>query len=328
MLGIPTIYLIVAAAAAVVVVIVAVLIARASKRRKLDGADADELQEQRDRERDDAVCDGAEFDDVGGVDEATLEDAATGDTAASADESVGELLGASVLSGTEIEAMLEEPEEFFEVAAAARHEARYSSIDVRASCGFDFSSVVEGHLTRVESEKAGSSHVVYASGANFAKIEDDLRALQPMLDILSSASGEAMYGVAFPECTHMLAMLRPFGEKQGRSRGMQGIVTLTVRECDDEGCALKYPVMMKAASASRKVVDAEAGTAAVRAQLDSLVLDMAYLPNGRADIGRIIRWEGRRGYSCEFRWSRSVQEYVPLKVQVASTPGNWHPASR
>ncbi len=252
-------------------------------------------------------------------------------------------LGKPPISSEEIESLLEEPTSFFDTAAqskvstsssgyrlSSKKEIKLTNIDVRSSCGFDFSGVVEGHQTRAENERTGSSHVVYASGANFSKIQNDLKLMQPMFQTLSSATGKALYGVEFPDCTDMFSLLRPFGEKRGgRSHGMQGIVILTIREQDDAGCNLKYPVMMKAACATRRVVSAAAdsGSAAVRAQMDSLVLDIAYLPSGRADIGRLVRWEGRKGYLCEFRWSGVEQKYVPMKVNTASTPGNWKPTS-
>ncbi len=246
----------------------------------------------------------------------------------------------------EIEALLEEPSSFFDTESEAKagtntsssssvnylankREVKLSNIDVRSSCGFDFSGVVEGHLTRAENERTGSRHVVYASGENFSKIQNDLQSLQPLFQTLSSSAGRALYGIEFPDCADMLSLLRPFGGKKGgRSHGMQGVVTLTVREQDDAGCNLKYPVMMKAACATRRVVgDKDCNSDVVRAQMDSLVLDIAYLPNGRADIGRLVRWEGRKGYLCEFRWSGAEQKYVPMKVNIASTPGNWKPVS-
>ncbi|MGI6217153.1 MAG: hypothetical protein ACOYIK_06025 [Coriobacteriales bacterium] len=220
----------------------------------------------------------------------------------------------------DIDDLIEEPRTGEKTKPAYNSETVYTSIDVTRPCGFDFSNVVEGYRTKsVKSQ--GDVHSVYASGSNFEKIKSDVDSLRPLLDSLSGEEAKRKYRVSFPDCSKLVLALRPFGEKDSLMRGMKDLAVISV--IADAGPKVDHPVTVRAVTVRRGILEPTENGGVVRAQDDSLVVDLRYADDGSVEDGRIVRWSGRSGYLCEFRWSDMFKGFRAATVKVASTPGNW-----
>lgn len=236
----------------------------------------------------------------------------------------------------------------------------YTTIHAIEPCGFDFTHVVAGFRglgkqarDDVSDELAGPKgnkepQTVYAQGANFEKIKADIEPMMPLFVALSAPRAAIVYKAVFPDLPRLIAQIRPFGEKDGGIKGIENVPVITVADDESASRVGAFPVTVRVVMLNRNVMLEKRSNSAIAAARavanvpelwevpalddddecsarmpDSLVLDMLYEPGGRAARGRVVAWENKNGYLCEFALGRVSGEYIPTALRVTDAPGTW-----
>lgn len=236
----------------------------------------------------------------------------------------------------------------------------YTTIHAIEPCGFDFTNVVAG-FRGLGKEARGDAdgqpvapsgnkepQTVYAQGSNFEKVKADIEPMMPLFVALSEPRAAIVYKAVFPDLPRMLGQIRPFGMKEGAIKGIENVPVITVADDESAKRIGAFPVKVRVVMLNRDVLlekrsnsaiaaahaaanvpalgydeAAEHAHAAQTRMPDSLVLDMFYEPGGRAAKGRVVAWENKNGYLCEFSLGRVSGDYIPTALRVTSAPGTW-----
>ncbi len=232
-------------------------------------------------------------------------------------------------------------------------QVKHESLDVRWPCGFDFSDVVVGYRSKLKTDDGvDDAQTVYASGFNYEKIMQDISRMEPLFKNLYGTSSFHLYKVAFPNIMALVSQIRPFGTKSSKVKGVDNTAAITIHGSLEDGRSRQYPVTVRATltnmgvDVTRRSSSTLAASEAVRnipstdgsveaianafgsgkiphGSPDSLVLDMYYEADGVPTRGKVVAWQGKRGYQCDFAWGRVTQEYLPTAMKVKDSPGSW-----